>query len=567
MKKFAEASIFTFFKSFQLKLLLALLGLSFFHPLSAQSPFLTGTVVDAGNQSPISYVGIRIAGTGLGTLANIGGEFSLSWPEDSASLTLEISSMGYAAQQFHVTIDQIGEPLQFPLNPQALVLDAVDIFATELTAREMVGRSLDAISETHADLPHLLKTFYRHYCDEDGSYGRLIEAAVDVYDTKGHPRRYGKTSDKLELRLTQLRKSLDFTRFSAYQHVPIALNQTLEIDASSFRSVLSKHLYDDDFSCEYADTTIWQGQVVYQVTVNGWVGGKLYDAQVYVRAIDFALVKMETQTMRRFKFQQRRIVQTTHEVCSFQSMGGKLYLHHLLNAGRRTAHWLDSEGQTGSTTYHDHHVEIMVNEIQLTGFQPFTGRQPSREKMQEMKFDEAFWENYSVLKATPLESQIARDLDARVPLEDQFALANGTGSTPALQDELARQRLKQLLDQYAGTPVIIGFWDHEFKPGIGDLLRARKLAKTYADKPIALILVSLEPSEEQWRADIRKKGLYVGDHLRLGTGVASSIAQAYGVTGSPYFVLLGQTGTILLKGDELPSKRKVEQAMDQAAGK
>jgi hypothetical protein len=207
----------------------------------------------------------------------------------------------------------------------------------------------------------------------------------------------------------------------------------------------------------------------------------------------------------------------------------------------------------------------MVNAVQTRNVQPFYAGEPTREQMTDMAYDPDFWRSFTVLEATPLEQGIEADLEARVSLEKQYANFNHPERMAAIQEQLTEDKLTKSLQSYAGEMVLLCFWDDDYVPGVKELLFARKLAKTLEDKEVrgGLIFLSLEASEQAWQESLdRKRIRYVGQHLRLGKGLQSSIAQRYGVSQSPYFVLIGTEGEIVLQGSELPKRSEIEELLE-----
>jgi hypothetical protein len=69
------------------------------------------------------------------------------------------------------------------------------------------------------------------------------------------------------------------------------------------------------------------------------------------------------------------------------------------------------------------HQQLMINNIDLSP----KGRIGTSEKMrsyglqyQDMPYNKSFWENYNVIKESPLDRKIIDDLERQGPLEKQF---------------------------------------------------------------------------------------------------------------------------------------------------
>lgn len=541
-------------------LLCSLLSVAF-----AQNINLRGEVRVAEGWDPIPYAVIRLPGTSLGSVANAEGSFTLSVPPEyfQPDQRIEVSSLGYQTVQLPITELSRARINLLRLPDQAYVLSEVFILATELTPAQMVAQAFRKLPDNYPAEPYLMRTFYRHYCQENGRYGRLIEAALDLYDREGHGQLVDGPDDKIEVRLNQLRRSLDFTRLAAYQHAPIALFRTLANDPASYPTPLSRTVDRAKMTFRIADTTIYQGQPVLMIHADGSYRGWRYLADIYLVVGCWAIVKLEEHWARTEEKRHLRVNLTNHFVTSYQPLGDRWVLSRQLNEGRREELSLDDEGQVWHRRTHQHRVELMVNEVLTEGFTPFTGPEPYERLMQQVKYDPGFWENYTVLASTPLENRIEKDLSARWDLEQQFLSFNRDPDAPEVQELRAERQLQQLQADYAGYPMLLVFWDHAYEPSWRDLWRVRRLLQKAPQDPLGLVFISLDEDQGLWQRAIREKKLTVGEHLRLGQGLRSPLAQRYGVSEVPYLVVLDRSQKVLWQGSQWPSHREVEAIMAQ----
>jgi hypothetical protein len=533
--------------------------------LAAQTFPLLGEVRATEGQIPIAYAVVRVAGTELGCVSNAEGQFRLELPRAlyRQSQLLTVSCLGYGSVQVPVMELLPGRINQINLPNQALTLDEVMIFSTDLTPFQMVVAAFDRLADNYLEAPYLLHTFYRHYCIENGEYGRLIEAAIDLYDPHGHGQLFNSPDQKIEVRLRQLRRSLDFTRFSAYQHAPIALFWTLGIDYTSYEGPFSGFFRRRQFKYALTDTTILDGKVVLVIRADGSWQGWTYNCDLYLTAGEWAIVKIDEYRTRRITDATQRTALVEHQVASYQQRGDRYYLSRLLKAGTREETYFREDGSVWQTLSHEHHVELMVNGIETEDITPFVGDEPTAASMARMTYDPAFWAGYTVLAATPLEGRIETDLAKRLSLEQQFRANDHPSDHPQAQDIRAQRQLDDLLTQLVGTPVLLAFWDHSYEVGLQDLWRARKLITNTPELPLGVIFLSLDRNDQTWRNAIRDKKLYAGEHLRLGLGLQSPIARRYGVSGSPFLVLLNGQGQTIWQGHELPSAKEIETLIEQ----
>lgn len=534
--------------------------------LQGQDLRFAGRIVHAETGEAIPYASIRLADRPQGVLSNAEGAFVFSLPLEWLETVsyLEISSIGFATRRIPLeeAPSATDESWEIALTPQVFTLSEVIIYSSDLGPQDMAALAFRNRKTNYADAPYLAHAFYRHYCREGGRYGRLIEAAVDLYDGKGHRRFFSRPAKKVGLALRQLRRSVDFTALAGRRHLPIALYPTLEKDYISYENPLAKHTDSDYFDWSYADTTYYKGSVLYVVRATGQIDRKQYIADLFIEADTWAIVRIEEHLSRAYRTAKESYRRSDHFVASYSPYQGRYYLDYLLNEGEFVRQQYDSLGQVSWQDDHFHHVEWMVNGIELNPSEVLTGKEPSATELDLMPYAPAFWEQYAVLQATPLEEQISRDLAANVALQQQFEEGESIQAQPELQDALDLQQFAQLQDKYSGNLMVLCFWDGSYQPGVQTLLRGRKLFKAYAARPPGLVFLSLDTNEAAWLAAIRKRKLYLGSHMRLRRGGRSPIARRFGVSASPTFILLGPDGAELMRTADLPKVKEIEAVLE-----
>ncbi|GAB4423134.1 MAG: hypothetical protein OHK0039_39630 [Bacteroidia bacterium] len=516
--------------------------------LAAQATVYSGRCIDAESGEPIAYASLRIAGSTTGTLSNATGAFSL--PVQHAGQHVAVSCLGYERQV--VTAPDAPGDWVIRLVPRPYTLGEVFIYPDETTARDMLSAAFRALKTNMPTQGYVLHSFYRHYCRESGVYGRLIEAALDIHDQAGHDRLLRSPDQKLGVAVQQVRRSLDFTRFSAQRHVPIALYTTLIHDPTSYQGPLWLHLKDEAFRYEFTGNTYLDGEVVHIIRASGRDRGRHYSADVYLQARDLAFLRVAEQISHTTRRGSQRTSRFDHYRFAYQHLNGRYYLSHALNEGRLIEAQLDSMGHTAWSRDHYHHVELMVHEVGRADPRVRRGNEPGEAALRAVPYTPTFWAAYPILAATPLEEDIARDLSSRLPLNEQFRYSQLDHLPGPVADRLSEIQIERLLAQYRGQPVLLVFWDANYEPGVKDLLRIRQLVQHYGQATLGLVMVSLDADETAWRAAIERRQLAALDHFRLAQGVAAPLTRRYGVTGSPYFVLLDGAGQPVLQGASLP---------------
>lgn len=116
-------------------------------PAAAQTGTITGTVVDGGNMQPVSAVQVSVPGTGLGTITNQNGGFTIP-NAPVGTHTVRAERIGFAAAEQDVTVTADGTvEIEFSMTRQALGLDEIVVTGTAGAARRReIGNTISQLS-------------------------------------------------------------------------------------------------------------------------------------------------------------------------------------------------------------------------------------------------------------------------------------------------------------------------------------------------------------------------------------------------------------------------------------
>lgn len=524
---------------------------------------LGGKVLDRESAEPVPYATLQVQGTALGVNANRFGAFEMRLPDSllGTGRLLRISAVGYQDNFLKLNGIRADSAYTLRLRPVDYVTGEVVITSTSRSPEEIIAEAYRRIPQNYATDSYLLQVFYRHYCREGDSYGRLIEAAVDLYDPKGHKSLYPGPAAKMQTRVRQLRRSYDFTSLSGRAHLPIALYSMLKRDLTSYDYPL--RLHPEEFTYRMRDTTMYGGDPVFVVDFEQIVGFQEQEmfagngpgdslvkrGTLWVNAQDMAILKTEFWYKAQYHEDTAFFRQERHQTLAWRPHGGKYYLSQLTSDG------LDDE--PGSEP-HRYRIEIMTNAILTEGeFTPFKGGEPTREQLNGIGYNPNFWDNYSVLKATPLEDQIAEDLAARLPLEDQFANYNRLQVNPDSLSAIAVSQYQKIVNAYRGRLLYVLFWDSRNKASIAEVKATRELAYQYMGMGVTFFFISTDEDAEVWEQARLRYAPKTGEHLHAATGGDATLLKRLGVDTLPYHFVIAPNGHVLREEILLPSNRKL----------
>ncbi|MFN3840357.1 MAG: thioredoxin-like domain-containing protein [Cyclobacteriaceae bacterium] len=536
----------------------------------AEPRVIEGRLTDAATGEPVAYASVGIAGETAGTSSNAEGYFTLRIPSSVGSnYSLRITCVGYESE----VITNPATPLHVAMRQSRTILKDVVVFGKDLKPENIVRRAFRYIPRNYYTKPFIYQSFYRHYCKDDTVYGRLIEAAVDIYKRKGYKVIQPFPGWKDEVRVNQLRKSYDYTR-QQFAHVPIALYGVMSKDIAGYQvrsradwsvflrpdhiSRLKKNINNASFSLE--GMTMHEGEEVYIInykilpprdSLTFSLASLLYGEEqgtLYIHAQNYGILKAEYHADAKFT--------QMYGLAVYKKVHNKYFLQHLLEEGKNF--------NPRDSFTHVHHLELITTDIQTENIQPFKGREPSREKLLQLRYDSVFWTNYNILKATPLEEKIVADLEKQMKLTNQFVEANEAERQRFMSGEEDEERFNQFLKSMRGQrPVYIDFWASWCGPCLKEMPHSMRLVEKYRDK-IAFVFLSIDYDPEAWKNAIRKFNLDhppFTQHFRIGPD--SDAAKLLDVNSIPRYVLVNKEGNFVQLKAARPSDTNIFEEIER----
>lgn len=498
-----------------------------------------GKIMDIKSGEPVSFASVGIIGTFKGTSANVDGEFSIIVSNDES---LKVTCVGYESAIIH----DLTSNLTIKLKQSITQLSGVIISNESLRAEDILKKAFKNVPINFNSRAFNQNFFYRHYCRDDSVYGRLIEAAVELHKTNGYKVFQKEAGEREGIRVTQLRRSLDKTRIKS-SHVPISVTSILECDvagyqmrkgkfyASYMRGTISSLLKDvGNYEYKLEGLTTYDGQEVFEISyksLNSTVSlkGALYTinytahftGKLFITTDTYAFVKTENT-----RINKNDTLRTT---AYYRPYGKFYYPYQLIEDGKieKDNHWF--------------HIEMMTTDVTEGNFEPFNEKDLSREALSKILFDSLFWDNYNILKTTPLEEKIVADLGGGESLGLQFAVYNEVEDKDFLKTKQDEQAFNLLRDSYRGKKIIyIDFWASWCGPCISEFSAVRNLQREYGDS-IIFVMLSIDEENDKWEKAIEKYKLKSGfHHYRIGR--QSDLSLIYDVDAIPRYIILDKDG-------------------------
>lgn len=144
--------------------------------------FITGTIIDAVTEDPVSYANISVQGSTYGTASDEGGKFSLQIKSDDFQGTLVISSIGYKNAELSVDslFSKADLHITVAMQSSALMLSEVEVKGELFPAEVLVKESLNSIEKNYYQHPFNM-TFYSSVIVDDPKSPFKLETVIESY--------------------------------------------------------------------------------------------------------------------------------------------------------------------------------------------------------------------------------------------------------------------------------------------------------------------------------------------------------------------------------------------------
>ncbi len=497
-------------------------------------------VIDAETKRPVPYASIGIIGSAKGTSSNLNGQFSLHIP---VGASIRISCLGYKTQDITDPLPQV-----IYLYPVVTQLQEIIVTNKKVNAALVVMRAFRSLKENTLQQSFNQTFFYRHYCKDNGVYGRLIEASVEVYKPGGYKPARIKPGENEHIRVNQLRRSFDKTVF-AMGHVPIAVNSILESDLAAYRTRLPFGKIDffsevnatqADFglySFKFAGITVQDNEEVYVIefqskndsvqTTTGYTKLPFANGKYFITVKSNAFIKTEVEKI----FGADTVLTKTY----YKKHEGFYFPYHISRTGK-------SYLRDGSS--HFYNIEFVSTDLQTQNPTPFEGKEPNRFQLLNIPYDSAFWNSMSLLKTTPLEDKIIYDLGGGKSLAEQFYIYQQEQVRLLNSGKNGDEGFAWLVGYDFKKPKYVAFWRSACQPCIEEL---NTLLRNNRDD-VYLVSVSVDKDSANWTKALKQLNWQSNARVKhIWLGNLSQVAEQLKVNELPKYFWYDKKGNVVIK--------------------
>lgn len=381
----------------------------------AQKLTVSGKVIDSETGEALPYASVGIRGKPVGVITNLGGEFDFHVPVEYRNEILIISMMGYL--NYETPLWSVEQHLLVKLKPSTTVLHEV-VVSDSLTGGDILRIALSRIEQNYPMEPFVLDGFYRDIKKVAGTYISLLEAAVKIYDD-GYQEPRNKYKLRERVRLIEVRKSLGYeSRFTTYFDQDNLLEDLLLHNNIRYRQIEAGEAMFNSLKRE--PDSYYNGHSIFVISHN-----EQYRLQIFVDKRNYAIVhlKYHTGSSNEIIGKRNKLVSRfagLEKELDFREVNGKMYLNYITMTSR--VNWYDR--LTDSLRFETElFQQLLINNIDHRPTERITTTEKMRNyglQYQDRPYNREFWENYNIIKDTPLDRKVVEDLERIAPLNRQF---------------------------------------------------------------------------------------------------------------------------------------------------
>lgn len=383
----------------------------------AQKLTVSGKVTDRDTHEPLPFASIGIKGKPIGTISNLQGDFDFHIPEEYRNEILVISMLGYSNFESPVWSLLSATPITLELIQSSTLLKEV-LVSDSLSGGDILRIALNRIEQNYPMQPFLLEGFYRDIKKVGGTYISLLEAAVEIFD-ENYERPRNKFKLREGVRLLEVRKSIGYeSKFTSYFDQDNLLEDLLLHNNIRYRQIEEREEMYASMNRE--KDSYYNGSEIFVITHT-----HDYFLKIFVDKQDYSIIHLEwnTGSSNEELGRKKNLVSRfagLHKTIDFRRFEGKMYVSYMSITSK--VNWYDIK--TNVLKFETElSQQLLINQVTTNT----SDRIRSVEKMrnyglqyQDLPYNKAFWDNYNVIKETPLDKKILEDLERVGPLDKQF---------------------------------------------------------------------------------------------------------------------------------------------------
>jgi len=190
--------------------ILSVFLLILFNSIQAQSFIVSGTILNAENNTPVEFANIGVENTYIGTATDINGLFQLTLTQALNDKTIRISAVGFETKTYKISEFQSNSELVIKLTPVNYGLSEVNVEAESKIGYGIIKTSANLITDNYLQKPYTYKCYIKSIKIENNSeintesffvlsdnQGYTTKSFTDAYKNRNYKIIENKSSDTI----------------------------------------------------------------------------------------------------------------------------------------------------------------------------------------------------------------------------------------------------------------------------------------------------------------------------------------------------------------------------------
>ena len=385
--------------------------------LFGQRITISGKVLDRETKEPLAFASVSILGKPISTITNLQGEFDFHIPDEYRNEIMVISVLGYTNYESPVWAILSPQPQTFELSISTTLLREI-LVSDSLSGGDILRIALNRIPENYPMQPFLLEGFYRDVKKVGGTYISLLEAAVKIYD-EGYAEPRNKFRLREGVRLLEVRQSIGYeSKFTSFFDQDNLLEDLLLHNNIRYRQIEQREeMYA---SMHREKDSYYNGHEIFVIAHT-----EEYLLKIFVDKQDYSIVHLEWETgsSNEELGKRKNLISRfagLKKTIDFKRYGDKMYLSYMSITSKVNWHDIKTNALQFETELFQ---QLLINQVIPQAKERISSVEKMRNyglQYQDLPYNKEFWDNYNVIKETPLDKKILEDLEKAGPLNKQF---------------------------------------------------------------------------------------------------------------------------------------------------